>query len=665
VLDPADRTVLTEALRAPLGFRLDHIIATTYTLDLIALLTLPLSFTLSFGDGITESGSVDPIALLEALRRHAGRITVLCQGGCIGAPRRGQLLFSYLESSVIEAKAPRDRGVFHPKIAVIRYTAGTGHSGPQTEHPGAATVRYRVLCGTRNLTFDRSWDTMLTLDGELRHDRVQVIRRNRPLSAFVQALPKLASSPIDQERKSIIDKISEELLRVEFQVPEGFSQRADDLVFWPIGVDTKDVWPFGGRTDRMLVISPFVDKTCLDWLREQADLGTLISRSEELDCLSRAEVANIRSCYVLSDAAESNLQENEAANLATATNVEENFDRDIPVAPSVATLRGLHAKLYVAESGWDARLWTGSANATRAAFTANVEFLVELRGKRSHIGIDALIQQDASTDQQDRRVRLRDMLVPYRSPEDEHKLDEVENRLERLIDQVRRQLVDAKLAARCVAEGEQARTFHVQVESDTLISAPLPPNVSCVIRPVSFAPQTAVPFATTTRPIASFKSMAFESLTAFFAVRVTATETNRELTAEFALKLRLLGAPEDRDARLLLAMLSNRERLLRYLLMLLDDAGFESHGTLDGAAGKFRDWVSAGAFGIPLLEPLLRALAENPAHLDHIERLVSDLERTDEGKQLLPEELLAVWTAIRTVRGSGMARRKENPRAAV
>jgi hypothetical protein len=347
------------------------------------------------------------------------------------------------------------------------------------------------------------------------------------------------------------------------------------------------------------------------------------------------------------------------------TNVEETFDGDVPVSPSVATLRGLHAKLYVAESGWDARLWTGSANATAAAFTANVEFLVELRGKRSDVGIDALIQQDYLNDQQDRRVRFRDMLVPYRPAEDEQKLDEIEKGLERLIDQVRRHLVDAKLVARCVAEGEQARTFHVEVESDTLISALLPPDVECFIRPVSFPPQTAVRFNTANRPIALFKSLAFESLTAFFAVSVTATEKNRELTAEFVLKFPLLDAPGDRDARLLLAILSNRERLFRYLLMLLDDAGFESHGTMNDAAGNLRDWVSGGPFGIPLLEPLLRALAENPAHLDHIERLVSDLERTEEGKQLLPDELLAIWTAIRTVRGSATARRQENPRAAV
>ena len=52
----------------------------------------------------------------------------------------------------------------------------------------------------------------------------------------------------------------------------------------------------------------------------------------------------------------------------------------------------LHAKLYVSESGWDAHVWTGSANATDAAFRRNVEFLVELIGPRKRFGIDTLME---------------------------------------------------------------------------------------------------------------------------------------------------------------------------------------------------------------------------------------------------------------------------------
>ena len=53
-------------------------------------------------------------------------------------------------------------------------------------------------------------------------------------------------------------------------------------------------------------------------------------------------------------------------------------------------LAGLHAKTYVIERGYAAHLVLGSANATKAAFDGNIEFLVELVGKKSRLGIDTL-----------------------------------------------------------------------------------------------------------------------------------------------------------------------------------------------------------------------------------------------------------------------------------
>jgi HKD family nuclease len=55
-------------------------------------------------------------------------------------------------------------------------------------------------------------------------------------------------------------------------------------------------------------------------------------------------------------------------------------------------LNDLHAKLYVADAGSEGRIWTGSANATDAAFSKNVEFLVELRGKKKYCSIDDSVE---------------------------------------------------------------------------------------------------------------------------------------------------------------------------------------------------------------------------------------------------------------------------------
>ena len=56
-------------------------------------------------------------------------------------------------------------------------------------------------------------------------------------------------------------------------------------------------------------------------------------------------------------------------------------------------LSGLHAKLFVMHDGWKSRIWSGSANATEAAFKTNVEFMVELKGSVYKFGIDKLLKQ--------------------------------------------------------------------------------------------------------------------------------------------------------------------------------------------------------------------------------------------------------------------------------
>ena len=53
------------------------------------------------------------------------------------------------------------------------------------------------------------------------------------------------------------------------------------------------------------------------------------------------------------------------------------------IAAADAELRGLHAKLFVVDQPYWSHIYTGSANATDAAFDANVEFLVELKGRNT------------------------------------------------------------------------------------------------------------------------------------------------------------------------------------------------------------------------------------------------------------------------------------------
>src|SRR5690606_38146307 len=73
-------------------------------------------------------------------------------------------------------------------------------------------------------------------------------------------------------------------------------------------------------------------------------------------------------------------------------------------------LRGLHAKLYVGDCGRKSRIWIGSANATEAALTRNIEFLVELEGRAARTGVARLINNQPGG--------LRDLLRQYHRNED-------------------------------------------------------------------------------------------------------------------------------------------------------------------------------------------------------------------------------------------------------
>ena len=209
MFEPGQRRLLHDTLRPPEGYRFDCAVGTTFTLDLLALLSVPLAFT--FRDPEDGEGQLasDPLALLESARRHASRTVLFCHGGQTSVPRPGQPALAFLEQSVVTALPPSRngaQGVFHPKIWALRY---------QSE---GMPTRYRLVCQSRNLTFDRSWDASLAIDGELA-ERQRGFSLNGPLSEFVRALPGLACQPISNDQQAIVDQVADELRRVALDLP--------------------------------------------------------------------------------------------------------------------------------------------------------------------------------------------------------------------------------------------------------------------------------------------------------------------------------------------------------------------------------------------------------------------------------------------------------------
>jgi hypothetical protein len=237
---------------------------------------------------------------------------------------------------------------------------------------------------------------MLVLDGQLIKNSKEVAA-NRPLSDFVASLPRLARNPSLVERvQTQVDLIATELQRVQFELPAGFEQ----LLFHPLGLQGNSKSPIAGQIDRLLVVSPFVSEKRLHQLSQQGKRNILIARPEALEQIPLTTLGTFAQCYQISPAAN---------------------PEDADATPSTSTqapLVGLHAKLYVAEAGPTVRIWTGSANATDAAFERNVEFLVELVGSKQQFGIDTLLALH------DHEVSFRSLLEPFIPPSEPILIDD-------------------------------------------------------------------------------------------------------------------------------------------------------------------------------------------------------------------------------------------------
>jgi hypothetical protein len=615
MLEPDDRHELLAALQPPAGFSLDRAVGTTFSLDLQALLTAPVAFALLEAERADDGPGATVI--LEAIRRNASRIDVFCQAGQIAIPEQYRPLLAYVEEVVHEVNPAAKGRVFHPKLWVIRFESAGGERC------------YRVLCLSRNLTFVGTWDTVLRLDGSPARRSRALTARNRPLARFVESLPQLGVHDVDKARADAIRELADELLTVEFESPTGFY----GLRFWPLGIRGLPSWPFaqkGWTHSRLLVVSPFLSPGLLARLHAPGGRDSLVSRGETLDALKESDLAQFEETFVLSQAAS-------GADEAVAQRVSPE-DEELAERPEFP-LKGLHAKLFVSEFHHMARLWTGSANATNAAFGGNVEFLIELQGPRSACGVDAVLQG------QSRGAKLVDFLERY-EPSGVPPPDTEQQRLEHRLDEARREIAALGFEARVVAEKGDEENYQLLFRSRGKESPSDLRGIRARLWPIALGSDSAKPLAEAFSKGVRFSPVSFGGLTAFFAIELEVESRGARASLRFLVNAVLTGAPANRYDRLLTAILRDKSDVLRYLVLLLTDEQVASVlGSFIGSDAQAGDgWAAAS--GLPVLESMVRALARDPERLDHIARLLESLSASDEGRALIPDGLTAVWEPI-------------------
>lgn len=596
MLSPDSRSLYTAALTPPPGYKFEEAIATTYSLDPSTLLTIPAYLALI---GRSTREELDPIAVLEALRRVTNRITIYAQAGLIQVPQQTHLLYGLLEPLLVESQAPRG-GAFHPKIWLIKFAENHSDRGPL----------YRLLILSRNMTADRSWDLSLQLDG---HPVQKRLPMNRPLSDLIAALPELSVRGATDRQRAQSERLSDEIRYVEWELPTGFKE----IHFHILGFK-HPVW-LPRKSQQMVVISPFVSGPALRALQQTTkNFIALISRPEELDTLNESELDCCEEFWTLDEAA---------------------ITEDGEEADQQDTL-GLHAKAYLLRVGWDTHMIMGSANATSAAILHgnSVEILAELVGKRSRVGevIDLFSENGFGS-----------VLTRYQPSRDTETIDEKELDAEQALEKCRKSLATADLQVVCAHESDGYRLI---LKSKTAFS--LAGIESIKAWPITVPPQHSVESkAIATAQDVNLSRLSVASVTGIIAFEVQASEV--PINIRFALNLPLENLPDDRDTAIMQSIINNRDGFLRYLLLLLGDLGdfFTPHQPQDASSKTMAFFGNGFSEDYPLVEELTRAFSRDPERLARIKDVIDKLRRAKHSEVIVPPDFLSLWEVFSDAMG--------------
>ena len=580
-------------LRAPVGFELSYAIATTFSLDLDALLCLPVALCLDS----TLEGDLkgEKMAMLEAIGQLSGRLKVFFQQGNISAPHSFNRLFTILEPCLAPVVPREVFSSFHPKVWLLRFI------------DARKKVRYRLLVLSRNLTFDRSWDLAVTLEGEVRE------ARNTECDGLIDLLTELA--PKAPDFAVAFSTFKKELPLVQWTRPPGFG-RIETL----LGDDQRVPINFGRGTDSILVISPFLHPKALDFLKSKAARRWLFSRADEMNRIGEASLADW-DCYCLSD---------------RVVDGEDDIDDH-----DHGMNQNLHAKAILVKNGDTTHWHVGSANATTAALgddaalPRNTEFMVRMSGAGSELTPQKVIDELVGFKDKPTGIFVRHVFEA--ATEIEEPLDS----------QVRRQLVHQLIKTRWTVS---ARSDGDETYACTVGFSPDFGNISAEhLAAIEVGQVSFGAFKPLSGPLV-WSGMSTTQVSAFLRLQIV---IDGETAWKGVVKADLQVEGGDRRGQKIYAeLIDSQEKFMAYVHMLLQpdcdkaelfgidlSRSFNTAG--DGALNKL--------IGGPVFESLLRSASRQPEQLKRIDILLS---RLNSMKVKVPVEFQHLWKQYKSFLGT-------------
>lgn len=562
-----DRVDYGKLLTPPENYELDFAVGTTYSLDFDAYIGACMSFGLSEDTDSSLLGN--PIFMLDVLHKTSDKIALFCEGGQIHAPAKVTPLYALLENSVWQVSVRDKKGFypsFHPKFWLICYKNKGGEK------------LYRLIVLSRNLTFDRSWDIVVSLFGTRTSEPTE---KNKPIKDFLSYLQGyLNKTPNGKQKNKKIQELLSELDSIKFQTDyKAFT----DFDFIPLGIGDYSIrnYPLFQKEHyyELLVMSPFLSKTTVKELNDRwkktAVKPVLITRRQSLNEVRDSDNFDV---YCMRS---------------------EVVDGEDSLGEANVAKQDIHAKLYMLRQRVydDAQLYLGSMNASRNAMYGNIEFMMRLTCKRKYLNLDILKGQLFCGDEGGLQNPFEKVDINAIHAEEADK----EN-------------LDAVIKAICRNKAS-ARVEQCDDKYNIIVTINCNPQCYDVqIRPL---------FAHSSQPLSgevAFENLALKELSQFYRITVNGNESSLERIIVIPTE----GIPLNRDEAVISSIIPDTKSFYAYLSFVLSDSpvlgAIEASRILQGCGGD--GTTNHDAPPAALYEKMLKVAATDPEKLNGVDYLM-------------------------------------------
>lgn len=345
---------VSEVLRPELGWQVDHAILSTYSTDLVVLVTALISLSGSNLDQRSKGSRVELVRAIEVLR---DRVRVLAQAGRVSLPGAPRTILGVLDDFVLEIDANEITHSWHPKAALMRYTA---IGSPEN-------VQWRLWIGSRNLTRAMNWEAGLVMASRADGRGRKVVG----VSELGTELVKRAGF-----KGLTADAVERELARLTWECPPDVDVRSVRLLGPELDRGLPEAMP---EATEVYLVSPFLDVATVKAITKWGGDGvrrTILSTPAAMNAVAA------RDATVFTDHFKEILRCGAPELIAVGRDpLADEVTEDVvtTIEDDQLSPTGLHAKLLYAANGKERRLWLGSANATGRAWDGrNFEIVTEL-----------------------------------------------------------------------------------------------------------------------------------------------------------------------------------------------------------------------------------------------------------------------------------------------